>query len=298
MTKLLTFSKPSLLIFRADKKLLLEVTGIESPQRSNQLGRKVLNSIVWIVDDLEENEGVIRQIAYSALQSFLQKDNSFSEMIQCSIAFHGLEEFRVSLEKVNNFVNQLERVQNQQFSRTELLQEYQIQHKLTKNIEDLAEKLRNYCLPKKWSSLNGIKTTGVLVVVTDNLEQQTILHEAGVWRGFASNAEAPIMEEATIREKKTKIPEEVLPLKELQTSLQSNQKTRQSNLFQLKIAFLAGTIAILLLVASIKLHQPQPKQIIKSQHQSKRTFQPHPQPVPIFKHQPQLEQTLLPQPLL
>ncbi|AFZ03418.1 hypothetical protein [Calothrix sp. PCC 6303] len=52
--------KPSLLLFRDQKtnKLLLEVTGIESHQRSEKLGRKVLNTIVWITDNLPENEKV------------------------------------------------------------------------------------------------------------------------------------------------------------------------------------------------------------------------------------------------
>ncbi|MFM6400182.1 hypothetical protein, partial [Planktothrix sp.] len=59
---LLDVVKPSLLIFRdgQDNKLLLEVTGIESPKRSERMGRKVLNSIVFITDDEQE----IRKIAY------------------------------------------------------------------------------------------------------------------------------------------------------------------------------------------------------------------------------------------
>ncbi|MEH2363746.1 hypothetical protein [Nostoc sp.] len=65
--------KPSLLILRDKEKLLLEITGIESPQRSIRLGRKVFNSMVWIADDIEENEVVLRKIACSAIQNILEK---------------------------------------------------------------------------------------------------------------------------------------------------------------------------------------------------------------------------------
>jgi hypothetical protein len=270
--------KPSLLILRDDleqkQKLLLEVTGIESPQRSNQLGRIVLNSIVWIADDCEENEGVIRQLAYSAIQSFLQKDNSFSEMIQRSISFHGLEEFRVSLREVNNFVEQLEIAQNQQINDIELCQKYEIKDKSNNDLEKLAEDLQNYSLPKEWDGWNERRHNGVLVVITDNLEQKTILHEAGAWRGFASNAEAPVAKAVELPEKKTEIlhPEKVLLFKKSQISPQTSQKTRQFRLICLGLTLLVGIIAILFIVFQIKLYHlqqyPFPEQL-------KRIFQPH-----------------------
>lgn len=258
--------KPSLIILRDEQKLLLEVTGIESPQRSNQLGRIVLNSIVWIADDCKENEVVIRQIAYSAIQSFLQKENPLSEMIQRSISFHGLEEFRVNLKEVNSFVAQLEQVQNQYFRHTEPPQK--IQDKSPENLKDLADELRNYHLPKKWSSWNE-RNKGILVVVTDNLEQQTILHEAGVWRGFANNVEEPVIEVIESSEKKTKTEaaQEILPLQEPQPSPQSNQRSHQFSLFDLILVLIVGIIVILLIFINIKPHQPQPKQILESQEQ-------------------------------
>ncbi|MBW4478361.1 MAG: hypothetical protein KME54_16245 [Tolypothrix brevis GSE-NOS-MK-07-07A] len=200
--------KPSLLIFRNkdNEKLLLEITGIESPQRSIRLGRKVFNSMVWIADDTEENEVVLRKIAYSAIQNILQKDFSFSGMIEKSVEFYGLEEFRVNLKEVNEYIGHLEPVD---ILDIESYQEYQIEHKSSESLEKLAEELRNYPLPKQWVNWDGeIKNDGVLIVVTENLEKRTILHEAGVWRGFATNVEEPVKVVDELPQKKT----ETLPL--------------------------------------------------------------------------------------
>lgn len=286
--------KPSLLILRDnwEQKLLLEVTGIESPRRSNQLGRTVLNSIVWIADDCEENEIVIRQIAYSAIQNFLQKDNSFSEMIQRSISFSGLEEFRVDLKEVNSFVEQFEPIQNQQFDEPNLNQKYLIKTKSIDDLKKIAEELQNYCLPKEWDGWDERRHTRVLVVITDNLEQQTILHEAGAWRGFASNTKAPVMETVELPEKKTEVlpPEKVLLFKEPQTQPQSSQRTRQFRFICLKLALLWG--AILYMVLRINLQQPQPKQIPEPQLQPQPMLQSHLQTEQILLSQPLLQNTL------
>ncbi len=186
--------KPSLLILRDNEntKLLLEITGIESPQRSIRMGRKVFNSMVWIADDKQENEVVLRKIAYNAIQNILQKDFLLRKMIEKSVEFYGLEEFRVNLEEVNEYIGHLEPVDSHPFSNIESYQQYQIEHKSSKSLEKLAEELRNYPLPKEWVNWDGeTKNYGVLIVVTENLEKRTILHEAGVWRGFATNVEEP-----------------------------------------------------------------------------------------------------------
>ncbi|MFM6453651.1 MAG: hypothetical protein ACKPH7_17780, partial [Planktothrix sp.] len=182
---LLDVVKPSLLIFRdgQDNKLLLEVTGIESPKRSERRGRKVLNSIVLITDDEQE----IRKIAYSALENMLGNDESFSQMIQDSIDFHELEEFRVDLDKVKTFINSLPDLPDSD-SENHQETDYKIDFYSKEHLQDLADNLKNYHFPKEWKSWNGdIKTDGVLVLVTDTLEEKTILHEVGVWRGFAKN---------------------------------------------------------------------------------------------------------------
>ncbi|MFN6497652.1 MAG: hypothetical protein RMX65_011680 [Nostoc sp. DedQUE01] len=251
--------KPSLLILRDNekKKLLLEITGIESPQRSTRLGRKIFNSMVWISDDIEENEVVLRKIAYSAIQNILQKDLSFSEMIEKSVEFYGLEEFRVNIKNINEYIGHIESVYSHQFSDRESYQKYKIEHKTSASLEKLAEDLRNYSLPKQWLNWDGrTKNDGVLIVVTENLEKRTILHKAGVWRGFAANVEEPAKEVVESTQKKTEVLPQVQTLPVQQTQVSPQQILTIRRIVMLLIAL----IVILLIVLGLQSPlQPQPE---------------------------------------
>lgn len=244
---LLDVVKPSLLIFRdgQDNKLLLEVTGIESPKRSERRGRKVLNSIVFITD----NEQEIRKIAYSALENMLGNDESFSQMIQDSIDFHELEEFRVDLDQVKTFIKSLPNLPDSD-SENNQETDYRINFYSKEHLQDLADNLKNYHFPKEWKSWNGdIKTDGVLVLVTDTLEEKTILHEVGVWRGFAKNCQEPENQRSQISEqKKMEIQEEKEPEK-----IQTSKPIQAKKLTILVIVFL---ILILLLSLSLMMNKP------------------------------------------
>ncbi|MTJ14975.1 hypothetical protein FJR11_20815, partial [Anabaena sp. UHCC 0187] len=251
--------KPSLLIFREEGKLLLEVSGIESPKRSQELGRKVLNLIVWIVDDLPDNEKIIRMIAYSAIQNFLHKDSSFSEMVEKSISFYQLEEFKVDIPGIHKFIDDLQTKYNQYFTNLKPNSESQIESKSDDYLHKLAEELQKYCLPKKWNSWNGEKSNGVLVVITDSLSKNTILHNVGVWRGFASNVEAPLKPVVQTLEKKTEIPAETPEIP---------PHTSQNN--GLIILVIVGILVILVIIVSTTLQ-------LQNQPQIEPTPQPQPQ---------------------
>ncbi|MEA5594635.1 hypothetical protein [Rivularia sp. UHCC 0363] len=264
--------KPSLLLFRdkEDNKLLLEVTGIESPQRSEKLGRRVLNSIVWIAEDLEENEAVIKKIAYSAIQSFLNKDLTFSKMIEESIEFFELEEFRVDLDVINQFIEDIKQANYQVINTDESKDRYQIERTSAEALEKLAEEIVNKPLPKNWIAWDGsTKTDGVLVVVTKNLERRTILHSAGVWRGFASNVQEPIKEVKEVvqlpEKKKETIPSHPPTVGENYSP--KKQKTR------LMMILLTVAIALALIVVSFKMIF-QPQQIQQPQIQQQQILQP------------------------
>ncbi|MDF5710680.1 MAG: hypothetical protein PUP90_24175 [Nostoc sp. S4] len=257
--------KPSLLVLRdnGNKKLLLEITGIESPQRSMRLGRKVFNSMVLIADDIEENEIVLRKIAYSAIQNILQKDFSLSQMIEKSVEFFGLEEFRVNIKNINEYIGYIEPVYSHQFSNTDSYPKYQIEHKSSENLEKLAEELQNYPLPKQWLNWDGkTKNDGVLIVVTENLEKRTILHKAGVWRGFANNVEEPIKEVVKSTQKKT----EVLPPveKSLPEQLQVPHQPIPT-LWRIMIMLLVGVIVILFIILGFPSPVQAPHQPMKNQ---------------------------------
>ncbi len=245
--------KPSLLIFRDNKqkKLLLEITGIESPQRSQRLGRKVLNAIVWIADAQAENEKILRMIAYNAIQNFLGKDFSISEMIQKSIDFYEREEFRVNLGELNKFIEHIQSLYGEEFGQIKSpVKEYLIASRTLQNLEKLAEDLRNYSLPLEWMGWDKKpKEDGILIVVTENLENRTVLHKAGVWRAFTMNAEEPI-----------KLPETELPQKKtstvevLQEKLQLHQPNQK---IRLTIVLFIVMILILLIILSFQLFHPQ-----------------------------------------
>ena len=183
--------KPSVLIYRTNGKILLEVAGIESPERSVRMGRKVLNLIVWETKNNEENEKTIRKIAYSAIQDILQLDLSFSDMIKDSIDFYEREEFRVNLQKVNIYVDGLKDIASEQnFD----LENYSIKIKSDQELKQLAQQIKNHSFPKQWKGWNSeyeTKSDGVLIVITESLEQRDLFYQAGVWRGLASNVEEP-----------------------------------------------------------------------------------------------------------
>lgn len=248
---LLDVVKPSLLIFRdgQDNKLLLEVTGIESPKRSERRGRKVLNSIVFITDDEQE----IRKIAYSALENMLGNDESFSQMIQDSIDFHGLEEFRVDLDKVKTFIKSLPDLPNSN-SKNNQETDYKIDFYSEEHLRDLANNLKNYPFPKEWNSWNGeTKKDGVLVLVTDTLEEKTILHEVGVWRGFAKNCQEP---ETPKTGNQTQETANLSVTPKTESPQESGENQEKKNLTLRLIFMVLVVLSILLIMIMIpKLHQ-------------------------------------------
>jgi hypothetical protein len=250
--------KPSLLVLRDNKKLLLEITGIESPQRSIRLGRKVFNCIVWIADDIEENEVVLRKIAHSAIQNILQKDSSFSQMIEKSVEFFGLEEFRVILREVDEYIEQIEPVSSHNFSE---IPSYKIEYKSSESLEKLAEELQNNCLPKQWLNWDGTtKNDGVLIVVTENLEKRTILHKAGVWRGFATNVEEPAKVVVELPQKKTEVFPSVATLPPEQAQIPHQPIP---TLWRIIIMLIVGVIVILFIILGFPSPVQAPHQPVK-----------------------------------
>jgi len=271
---LINEGKPSLLIFRDKKKLLLEITGIESPQRSIRLGRKFFNSMVWIADDIEENEVVLRKIAYSAIQNILQKDSDFllRKMIEKSVEFYGLEEFRVNLEEVKKYIEHIKSFYSNQFYSNQFsdIELYKIEYKSSEILEKLAEELQNYSLPKEWVNWHGeTKNDGVLIVVTENLEKRTILHKAGVWRGFATNVEEPatVVDESPPKKTEPLPPVETLPPEQPQVPHQTIATPRRIMIILLEV------IVILIIIFGVESsmqapHQPEKNPQIPSYRSS------------------------------
>lgn len=237
--------KPSLLIYRTNGKILLEVAGIESPERSSRMGRKVLNLIVWVADNNDENEKIIRKIAYSAIQDFLGIDYafSFSRMIQDSINFYGREEFRCDLKIVNDYIDQLDDVDSEENPNSSQL----IGIKSDDYLTQLRDNIKCYVFPDQWYDSNGrSKQDGVLVVVTEQLEQKDIFYQAEVWRGFASNVEKI----------KSILPETVSTLPETAPiTLENNSTKEEVNTGKKYMVVLIAIIVILIIVISLLVIQ-------------------------------------------
>jgi hypothetical protein len=239
--------KPSLLIYRKNGQILLEVAGIESPERSSRMGRKVLNLIVWIAEDNRENEKVIRKIAYSAIQNIRGGDLAFSRMVQDSINFYEREEFRCDLTKVKNHVDELVEKSNNFDSAENPNTKQLININSDEYLTELAEDIKKYAFPGKWKDSNGAdKEDGVLVVVTEQLEQKDIFYLAEVWRGFASNVEKI----------ESNLPETVSTVPEIAAIPTPNNSTEEEvNTGKKYMVILIAIIVILIIVISILVIQ-------------------------------------------
>lgn|GEM_PF-4518040 len=229
--------KPSLLIFRGEEKLLLELAGIECPRLSEKSDRKVLASIVWLAEDSPENEKIIRIIAYEATDNILGKTSYLWEKIEESISFYGAEEFRVNRNIIDDYVTELVESNRQNFRNAQPQQQYIIHKRNEEDLKLLAEELKECNLPQEWIAWNDeSKKNGVLVAFTEDRDKKTILYEAGVWRGYADNAIEP--------EKKLPEPPQLLkPPQPSQTQPKSSKK-----ITPVMIIITAMIVAILLVL--------------------------------------------------
>lgn len=185
---LINETKLSLVLVRCDKKLLLEVTGIESPERSNRLGRKVLNSVVWIGDDNSHNERILRELAARALMSFWGKYPEFIKIISSAVEFDGLEGFKGDFKSLNKLaangdeklkVLGLEIEESESDKQEDIWEAKQIDSNA--QIESLAKQLATCSLPEGKD----------LVVIAEMPKEGVILYKGIVWEG-TENDEIPI----------------------------------------------------------------------------------------------------------
>lgn len=196
---------------------------------------------------------------------------SICKMVEESVDFFEVEEFRVNLNKINKFTQQVETIFSSDNSHIESYQEYYIGNRSNSDLEKLAEEIQNHPLPKYWTSWDGqTKTDGVLVVVTENLEKRNILHKAGVWRGFASLVEEPVINNSLLAEKK----------KETMSSAEPRQHKKPPALPQMsqknRLIIVLLIVAIIIMVIAISfqlLFQPQLPQKPQPQSQLEQTLE-------------------------
>lgn len=91
--------KPCLVLAKYNGKVLLEVTGIDSmPDRSEKLGRRISEVVLWVGDANEEIEKRLRKLAHCALIGLWEKDSKFRTAISSSIEFDGLNDYKVDAD--------------------------------------------------------------------------------------------------------------------------------------------------------------------------------------------------------
>ncbi|WP_144051073.1 hypothetical protein [Calothrix sp. PCC 6303] len=212
-------------------------------------------------------------------------------MIGESIDFFELEEFRVDLDKINQFIHEIKSLNYLEYNHVESHQEYQVGIKSTEKLEKLAEEIRNNPLPKDWTSWDeSTKTDGVLVVVTDNLEKRTILHESGVWRGFASNVKEPEKKTQTSDTTENSTTEKEKPPI---TSTAKKPPINYPQKWRIQVVILliiAATITTLIFLSIQYLVEPQ--QMLQPQIQKQQILQPQPQPTKTPQNQSPQKKTL------
>ncbi|MCU0551587.1 MAG: hypothetical protein MUC48_19765 [Leptolyngbya sp. Prado105] len=170
--ELIESQKPSIVLARSGKYLLLLVTALESrEERTDFTRRQIRNSVAWVSEEKPEIEQLFRAIAVRALRGELAAD------IDKAISIAGEYGFEVDSERLQHLVDHLE-VGVKPASSAWL--KYGKNHIDLRS--DLALELSQFSLPHDLE-------TQILVVVT-TLKSQEALERLQVWRGLSSRIES------------------------------------------------------------------------------------------------------------
>lgn len=157
----------SVVLARYSQKLLLLVTGLIAQERTDFRGRRIRNSVAWVLEDSEASERKLRAIAASALR------DSLTASINSAIKFGGEHGFEVSLDD-------LERLNLEEVHNFQPIVDSKVGQNSQKLRHDLAYELEERPLPPE---------NGALVVVT-GIKSESALMQAGVWRGLSNLVQA------------------------------------------------------------------------------------------------------------
>lgn len=179
-------TKPSCILVRYNGLILLEITGIESPERSKLLGRRVLNSVVWVVDENPDDEQILRELAARALMSFWGKYPEFINTVNSAIEFDGLEGFKGNFEVIKELAANgdkklklllSDREKFKSDNQEAIWEAKQKQINSDAQIDSFANQLATSPLPEGKD----------LVVVAEMLAEGVILYKGIVWEETVSN---------------------------------------------------------------------------------------------------------------
>ena len=185
--------EPSLLLMRYDEKLLLQVAGFDSPERSEKMGSRVFNSLAWVVKDDDKGELFIRKIAAQILEDiWISKNLKLREIVDQAVTFDGIEAFKVDIDKIHQFIQgEAGNIDSAPEDIEYKIYPIKCTEYQSQSLKKLKKEIQNHNLPKSWKSWSEQKEEGVIVIVTNWLPDSGILHKAGVWRGIADDVKEP-----------------------------------------------------------------------------------------------------------
>jgi hypothetical protein len=158
--------KFSLILARSRQNLFLLVTGLKArEERTDFMGRKIRNSVIWLYHDDLENEQKIRAITVLGLRGELEAE------VDRAISIGGEYGFEVDFEEIKQIGDSI---------RVETNNNADLVPKIGNNSEqlrqELALELETNCLPNQ---------NGLLVLVT-SIKTASTLKQAKVWRGLSN----------------------------------------------------------------------------------------------------------------
>ncbi|MEO1373517.1 MAG: hypothetical protein AAFW70_04155 [Cyanobacteria bacterium J06635_10] len=116
INSLINDTKPSLILARYENKVLLELAGLDATEaRSQKMGRRISEIVLWVGDDSPEVESKLRKLAACALLSFWEKESTFLTTIRNSIDFDGLNDFKVDAEQIEQLYDNADKHLNDLF---------------------------------------------------------------------------------------------------------------------------------------------------------------------------------------
>lgn len=185
ISPLIQTESPSVVLARFDQQLLLLVTGLKSPKKSDFRDRPIRHSVTWVWNENDDNEKLIRAITIQALRGLLV--NRVDQYIQ----FGGESGFEASiseLERMSHLILNEEEIEVSSLPSSELTP------KIGKNSQelrdDIAKKLQQYSLPKIHK----------LIVVNTGVKSEESLEKAGAWRYLSKQVKSEDWRDLSSRE--------------------------------------------------------------------------------------------------
>ncbi|MBS0018625.1 MAG: hypothetical protein KFF72_20130 [Arthrospira sp. SH-MAG29] len=158
----------SLILYCMQGHLSLLITGLETKDRTDNRTRRIRNSVLWVGNDSNDEEEILRNIAIKALNENEQLEEEVDEAVKSENSDQG---FKVDFKIFKNLkLDPLKPAENKPADSRKI-------GNLSTLKNELIEELLNYRLPEK--------KEGMLVVVSSTVSQSNLENNV-VWRGLSN----------------------------------------------------------------------------------------------------------------